>query len=75
MGTEQYEIYKKLGLLPLAAGEEGTGLVKHIGFSFHDHADLLDKVLTEHPEVEFVQLQLNYLDWDSEGVQSASAMR
>lgn len=44
--------------------------MKHIGFSFHDHADLLDKVLTEHPEVEFVQLQINYLDWDSEGVQS-----
>lgn len=47
-----------------------AGLVKHIGFSFHDHADLLDEVLTKHPEVEFVQLQLNYLDWDSEGVQS-----
>ena len=47
-----------------------AGLVKHIGFSFHDHADLLDEVLAKHPEVEFVQLQLNYLDWDSEGVQS-----
>ena len=44
--------------------------MKHIGFSFHDHADLLDEVLAKHPEVEFVQLQLNYLDWDSEGVQS-----
>lgn len=47
-----------------------AGLVRHIGFSFHDHADLLDEVLAKHPEVEFVQLQLNYLDWDSEGVQS-----
>ena len=46
------------------------GLVRHIGFSFHDSAKMLDQVLTEHPEVEFVQLQLNYLDWDSEGVQS-----
>ena len=44
--------------------------MKHIGFSFHDNADLLERVLSEHPEVEFVQLQLNYLDWDSEGVQS-----
>ena len=44
--------------------------MRHIGFSFHDNAELLDRVLTEHPEVEFVQLQLNYLDWDSEGVQS-----
>lgn len=47
-----------------------AGLVKHIGFSFHDNAELLDKVLTEHPEMEFVQLQINYLDWESEGVQS-----
>ena len=46
------------------------GLVKHIGFSFHDGPELLDKVLTEHPEFEYVQLQLNYLDWDSLGVQS-----
>ena len=45
------------------------GLVKHVGFSFHDNAQLLDKVLTEHPEMEFVQLQINYLDWDSEGIQ------
>ena len=35
-----------------------------------DNAQLLDKVLTEHPEMEFVQLQINYLDWDSEGIQS-----
>ena len=41
-----------------------------MGFSFHDNAQLLDKVLTEHPEMEFVQLQINYLDWDSEGIQS-----
>ena len=46
------------------------GLVRHMGFSFHDSADFLDKVLTEHHEMEFVQLQLNYLDWDSEDVQS-----
>ena len=39
-------------------------------FSFHDNAELLDKVLTEHPEMEFVQLQINYLDWDSEAIQS-----
>ena len=46
------------------------GKIRHIGFSFHDKADVLDKLLTDHPEVEFVQLQLNYLDWDSERVQS-----
>ncbi len=46
------------------------GRIRHIGFSFHDKADVLDKILSAHPEVEFVQLQLNYLDWDSERVQS-----
>lgn len=46
------------------------GLVKHAGFSFHDSAELLDEILTNHPEMEFVQLQINYLDWESEWVQS-----
>lgn len=46
------------------------GLIKHIGFSLHDHADLLDKILSEHPEVEFVQLQINYADWDNPNVQA-----
>ena len=47
-----------------------AGTCKTHGFSFHDNAKLFDRVLTEHPEMEFVQLQLNYLDWDSAGVQS-----
>jgi predicted aldo/keto reductase-like oxidoreductase len=42
----------------------------NIGFSFHDKADILDKILTEHPEMEFVQLQINYIDWDSDSIQS-----
>ena len=46
------------------------GKIRHIGFSFHDKADALEKILAAHPEVEFVQLQLNYLDWESERVQS-----
>ncbi len=46
------------------------GLVKHIGFSFHDSAEFLDELLTKHPEAEFVQLQLNYADWESPTVQS-----
>ena len=47
-----------------------AGLVKHIGFSYHDGPELLDRLLTEHPEIEYVQIQLNYLDYDSLGVQS-----
>ena len=46
------------------------GIAKHIGFSFHDTADVLDKLLTDHPQVDFVQLQINYIDWLSDTVQS-----
>lgn len=46
------------------------GLAKHIGFSFHDTADVLDEILTAHPEAEFVQLQINYVDWEDKDVQS-----
>ena len=67
VGVDHYEVYKKLDCL---VDKKEKGLVKHIGFSFHDNADLLDKVLTEHPEMEFVQLQINYLDWESEAIQS-----
>lgn len=70
MGVDHYEIYKKLDCFNWIQQKKADGLVKHIGFSFHDNAEVLDRILTEHPEMEFVQLQLNYLDWDSEGVQS-----
>lgn len=46
------------------------GRIKHLGFSFHDTPEMLDELLTEHPEVEFVQLQINYLDWTSPRIQS-----
>ena len=70
VGVDHYEIYKKLDCFNWLADKKKQGLVKHMGFSFHDNAELLDKVLTEHPEMEFVQLQINYLDWDSEAIQS-----
>ncbi len=46
------------------------GKIRHLGFSFHSSAKLLDRVLTEHPETEFVQIALNPIDWDSELVQA-----
>ena len=70
VGAEHYEIYKKYDCFAWIAEKKRQGLIKHMGFSFHDTAEVLDKILTEHPEMEFVQLQVNYLDWDSEGVQS-----
>ena len=70
MGQNHYEIYEELDCFNWIVEKKKQGLVKHIGFSFHDNAQFLDKVLTAHPEMEFVQLQINYLDWESEGVQS-----
>ncbi len=46
------------------------GLIKNMGFSFHASPELLEQVLTEHPEVDFVQLQLNYADWENPSVTS-----
>lgn len=70
IGEGHYKQYTDLDCFNWIQEKKAKGLVKHIGFSYHDNAELLDRVLTEHPEFEFVQLQLNYLDWDSEGVQS-----
>ena len=70
IGAHHYDIYTKLDCFNWLKEKKEKGLVKKIGFSYHDNAQLLDRVLTEHPEMEFVQLQINYLDWDSEGVQS-----
>lgn len=68
--ASHYEIYNRLDCFNWLAEKKRQGLVRHMGFSFHDNAEFLDKVLTEHPEMEFVQLQINYLDWESESVQS-----
>ncbi|NBI63365.1 4Fe-4S dicluster domain-containing protein [Clostridiales bacterium] len=46
------------------------GLIKHVGFSFHSTADELEEILATHPEMEFVQLQINYGDWENPAVQS-----
>lgn len=46
------------------------GLLRHIGMSFHDKAEVLDKILTENPSLEFVQIQFNYADYDDENVES-----
>ncbi|MBP3324927.1 MAG: aldo/keto reductase [Coprococcus sp.] len=70
VGLDHYKVYTELDCFNWLMDKKEKGLVKHIGFSYHDNAELLDKVLTEHPEMEFVQLQINYLDWDSEGIQS-----
>lgn len=70
INAELYDKNERLHCFEWIAEKKKQGLVKNMGFSFHDNAELLDKILTKHPEMDFVQLQINYLDWDSEGIQS-----
>ncbi len=65
-----HEIFQKLDCYEWLKEKKAQGLVKKMGFSFHDDAEYLDEILTAYPEMEFVQLQINYLDWESVGVQS-----
>lgn len=65
-----YPDYEKYDCFNWLLDKKARGLVRHVGFSFHDTPELLDEILNKHPEMEFVQLQLNYLDWESEWIQS-----
>ena len=65
-------IIKTTNLFEHAKKFKDAGKIKHLGFSFHSSAKLLDRVLTEHPETEFVQIALNPIDWDSEIVQAGA---
>lgn len=69
-----YKIATDFGAFDFVLQKKVEGKVNRFGFSFHDTADVLDQILTEHPEVEFVQLQINYLDWEDEGVQSRKCL-
>ncbi len=62
--AEQYDEFRFL------REKKAAGKVKRIGFSYHGDAALLDRILTAHPEVDVVLMQMNYLDWESEGIQS-----
>ena len=63
-----YKTYDKYHIWDFVKEQKAKGLIKHWGFSFHATPDILDKLLTEHPDVEFVQLQLNYADWENPDV-------
>ena len=52
-----------------------AGLVKHAGFSFHGTPPVLERILDDNPWVEFVQLQINYLDWDCKNIRSGECYR
>ena len=70
ISRELYPKYQQYDCFEWLKEKKAAGLVRHIGISYHDNAEFLDQLLTDHPEMEFVQLQINYLDWESEGIQS-----
>lgn len=70
LGGNRTDIAEQYGIWEFVAEKKKEGLIKHIGFSFHSTADELDVLLAKHPETEFVQLQINYADWENDSVQS-----
>lgn len=68
INKKEYEKAQQLNAFGFISQMKAEGKIKHIGFSFHDSPELLDRILTEHPETEFVQLQINYIDWDSPAI-------
>lgn len=61
--TRTYSKFKKCRAYETAFELKKEGKVRHVGLSFHDKADVLEQILTDYPEIEVVQMQLNYLDW------------
>lgn len=70
LGQHRTDAFEKFGIWDYMLEQKEKGLIKHLGFSFHDNAEELRRVLEVHPEVEFVQLQINYADWESDEIES-----
>ena len=70
LGRNRSAKYEEYGLWELMSEKKREGILRNIGFSFHGTADELEEILTAHPETDFVQLQLNYIDWESANIQS-----
>ena len=68
--TNNYKKYDEYGIWDYVKGLKEEGLIKNYGFSFHATPQLLDEILTLHPDVDFIQLQINYADWENPGVAS-----
>ena len=70
MGGNRTKVFDDFGIWSFLAQRKREGVIRHLGFSFHDSAEALDDILTAHPEADFVQLQINYADWDDDRIQS-----
>ena len=65
-----YRMAQQRGQFEFLQEAKAAGVARRIGFSYHDNAELLARILDDHPEVDVVQLQVNYLDWDTPGIES-----
>ena len=70
LGEERTHFFDDYGIWDFLQEKNKEGLIRHLGFSMHDKADVLDEILTAHPEMEFVQLQINYADWEDPTIES-----
>ena len=71
---EIFAHFKKCRAYEQALEFKKEGKIKHFGISFHDTAEVLDQILTEYPQIEAVQIQLNYVDYDDPAVQSKKCL-
>lgn len=69
-GAENFSYFKKCRAYETALELKAEGKIKHFGISFHDTSEVLEQILTEYPQIEVVQIQFNYLDYDDPAVQS-----
>lgn len=69
---EHYKKFTRCNAFEIAKNLKSEGKIKHIGISFHDKAAVLETILSEHPEIEVVQIQFNYVDYDDPGVESGA---
>lgn len=67
---ENYTHYQNAHAYETAFQLKNEGKIRHVGISFHDTADFLEQILQDHPQIEVVQLQFNYLDYESPAIQS-----
>ena len=70
LGEQRTRCFDEFGIWDFLQARKAEGLIRHLGFSFHDKAAVLDELLTAHPEMEFVQLQINYADWEHPAIES-----
>ena len=68
--ADNFKKFKACRAYETAFALKAEGRIRHVGLSFHDRAEVLDQILTEYPQIEVVQIQFNYLDYDDIAVQS-----